>query len=217
MCLQENISQDSEARRDLAFAIEAIRKANRLTQRLSEMASTDEEIASTIELVQWIDAYALEFGVEHCSSLEDKSCSGSERNDAAGPGFSESIVRGDRNLIAEAISALVQNSLEATGSSKEVVIHSDFCRADEMLEEEGCYLEPGSYLKVAVVDQGGGMTPHLMTASQGVYCSTKTYEHGVGLGVPLAQSVAERYGGSFLLQSEEGVGTTVTLHLSLVG
>ena len=37
--------------------------------------------------------------------------------------------------------------------------------------------------------------------------------HGSGLGLPLAKSLAELHGGSLDLQSEPGVGTTITVRL----
>ena len=37
--------------------------------------------------------------------------------------------------------------------------------------------------------------------------------HGTGLGLPLAKSLAEMHGGALTLQSTEGKGTTVTVHL----
>ncbi len=36
---------------------------------------------------------------------------------------------------------------------------------------------------------------------------------GTGLGLPLTKSLVEMHGGSFDLQSEPGVGTTVTVRL----
>ena len=38
---------------------------------------------------------------------------------------------------------------------------------------------------------------------------------GTGLGLALVRALAERHGGKMLIESEEGVGTTVTVELPL--
>lgn len=204
LCLQKSMSHDNETSRDFAFAIEAIRKANRLTKRLSEISRGEEVISTAHDFVNRIREYAGYMQVKHVSQ-------GEEAVD-----FQDFILKGDSDAIFEAIVSLVENSREASAESNDVAIYSDFFTAHEAVKQQDCYLESGAYLKITIVDKGPGMTKQLLAESQGVYCSTKSNEHGVGLGIPLAQSAAERHGGSIVLQSEKGVGTTTILYFSLV-
>lgn len=204
MCLQKSMSHDNESSRDFAFAIEAIRKANRLTKRLSEISRCEEVISTAHDLVNRIRNYADDMQVKHVSQGEEAV------------GFQDFILKGGSDAIFEAIVSLVENSREASAESDDVAICSDFFTVDEAVVVKDCYLESGAYLKITIVDKGPGMTKQLLAESQGVYCSTKSNEHGVGLGIPLAQSAAERHGGSIVLQSEEGVGTKAILYFAIV-
>jgi PAS domain S-box-containing protein len=68
-----------------------------------------------------------------------------------------------------------------------------------------------------VRDTGPGMTPDEITTALepfGQVDASHTRRHvGTGLGLPLAQRLAELHGGSLHLESEKGRGTTVTVTL----
>ncbi|MEE8532208.1 MAG: ATP-binding protein, partial [Alphaproteobacteria bacterium] len=75
-----------------------------------------------------------------------------------------------------------------------------------------CHRDDGYVFQVA--DTGIGIAPDdipKVLAPFGQVDSTlaRKYE-GTGLGLPLTKSLVEMHGGSFDLQSEPGVGTTVT-------
>lgn len=63
--------------------------------------------------------------------------------------------------------------------------------------------------KLVVADNGAGMDAETMIKVQDPFFSTKTGRK-VGLGIPLLKGTAETTGGSFRLESEKGVGTSIT-------
>ena len=64
-------------------------------------------------------------------------------------------------------------------------------------------------LKIEIGDDGKGMTPDQLQAVRDPFFTTRTTRK-VGLGVPLFQMAADMTGGAFDIESEVGVGTTVT-------
>jgi signal transduction histidine kinase len=103
----------------------------------------------------------------------------------------------DPNELALAVRCLVENALEATGSSGPVQI-----RARPV----------GARYIVEVADSGVGVQESQRAAVLEPFYTTKPGH--VGLGLNIAQRLAERYAGSLLFR-ETSVGTTVALELDL--
>ena len=99
---------------------------------------------------------------------------------------------------------------------------------DELLDNAFKFSEPGSLIEITgcsdgnvyvlrVSDQGRGMTPEQLQQI-GVYMQFERnlYEQqGIGLGLILAQRLAQLYGGALRIASEVGRGTTITVELPL--
>ena len=76
----------------------------------------------------------------------------------------------------------------------------------------------GKTALLSVSDTGSGISPELMETVFNRCLHTDRQDpqpHGLGLGLLIARRVAEGHGGRLLLESREGVGTTVTLALPL--
>ncbi|MDF2540880.1 MAG: Histidine kinase, gyrase and HSP90-like ATPase [Herbinix sp.] len=70
-------------------------------------------------------------------------------------------------------------------------------------------------LMIIIADNGCGMTREQLLRVEDPFFTTRT-TRGVGLGVPFFKWAAESTGGSFLIESEEGKGTTVTASFGLM-
>jgi len=69
---------------------------------------------------------------------------------------------------------------------------------------------------LSVSDNGCGIAPELLPHLFDRYLQKDAVAlppHGLGLGLPLCQRIAQRHGGTMLAESREGLGTTVTLSL----
>jgi two-component system sensor histidine kinase RegB len=74
----------------------------------------------------------------------------------------------------------------------------------------------GQLLDVAVVDRGPGMTPEILHRATEPFFSHRPHGHpGMGLGLFLAEQVAQQMGGGLALTSSAGAGTTVTWSIPL--
>lgn len=93
---------------------------------------------------------------------------------------------------------IVQNSIKAKANTVEV----DFA------------LESSGWLTLTVKDDGVGMDPEFLSRVQDPFTTTRTTRK-VGLGIPMLKANAERAGGTLSIQSEVGVGTTLTATFDL--
>lgn len=71
-------------------------------------------------------------------------------------------------------------------------------------------------VELSVSDTGVGIAPELQKTVFDRYLHTDRLDpppHGLGLGLPICRRIAQEHGGSLLLTSEAGRGTTVTVSL----
>jgi len=107
----------------------------------------------------------------------------------------------DARILRQILVNLVSNAVKFTDSDKEVSITAEINSAGEFII---CVCDEGIGIKeddlARVLEPFGQVDGSL----------TRTFE-GVGLGLPLTKSFVELHGGDLHLESEVGVGTTVSL------
>ncbi len=74
-------------------------------------------------------------------------------------------------------------------------------------------LAPGNYVRLAVADDGIGMSSEILARVSEPFFTTKTKGEGTGLGLSMARGFAEQSGGLMTIVSAPGQGTTVSLWL----
>jgi PAS domain S-box-containing protein len=74
-------------------------------------------------------------------------------------------------------------------------------------------LEPGPYVRLAVVDEGEGMDERTLARATEPFYTTKGVGKGTGLGLPMVHGLAEQSGGRLALYSQPGEGTRIELWL----
>lgn len=103
-----------------------------------------------------------------------------------------------RRAVARVVSNLIRNALDATPDE---AVHVD--------------IDAGPRLRIRVSDTGPGMPPAILAQAGEPFFTTKAPGHGLGLGLFLARSLADHLGGSLVLDSAPGRGTTAVLELPL--
>ena len=108
----------------------------------------------------------------------------------------ELLMLGDYNRISQVLINLIKNSIEAIGEKQTGMI------TVSVIEDE-------QYLKIAVQDNGKGMSKEELTQIKKPFFTTK--QKGTGLGVYLSDEIIREHQGTIQYKSKEGEGTTVTL------
>ena len=107
-----------------------------------------------------------------------------------------------RHQIVAAFSHILKNAYEAMEShpgKKKASIHAEL---------------QGEDVQIAISDTGSGMSPEdLETIRAFIPGKTTKKNQGTGFGLPTARRYAISHGGSLVIESEEGKGTTVTITL----
>ncbi len=109
------------------------------------------------------------------------------------------IVRMPLRTLRRIVRGLIKNALDAAPNAPVLVE----CRQD------------AARLYIEVTDNGSGMAPDIAARAAEPFFTTKEPGKGLGLGLFLAQSIAERFGGGLNLISEAGKGSKVTLFFNL--
>lgn len=74
-------------------------------------------------------------------------------------------------------------------------------------------LNPGAYVRLSVVDTGGGMDEKTLAKAIEPFFSTKELGKGTGLGLSMVHGLAAQLGGAFALTSTPKKGTRADLYL----
>ena len=107
-------------------------------------------------------------------------------------------VRGETSLFRQVILSLIANASEAMGEGGDCVLRLS--------------VPDGRHLRVDIIDSGPGISPEVLGQVFRPFFTTKP--KGLGLGLPLAKRIIERFGGSIRVDSRPEGGTTVTLLFS---
>lgn len=120
-------------------------------------------------------------------------------------------VLADVNQFEMALLNLAVNARDAMPDGGTLIISAHEHRLDSA---EGP-LTPGSYLRLAVIDEGEGMDEATLEQAMEPFFTTKDVGKGTGLGLSMVHGLAAQSGGRLVLKSEKGRGTTAELWLPL--
>jgi two-component system sensor histidine kinase HydH len=107
-------------------------------------------------------------------------------------------VRVDPLLLSQAIASIVSNAIEAMPQGGRLVV-----RLSEQAKNR---------LAIAFLDSGPGIAPEHLPRLTEPFFTTKT--RGLGLGLPLARRIVERFGGQLDIRNAEQRGAIVSIDLA---
>jgi PAS domain S-box-containing protein len=118
----------------------------------------------------------------------------------------------DEVQIKSALQNVIYNAREAMPGGGKLVLKA---RNVEAPPENAPLMAPGSYVRIDICDQGGGIRAEVLDKIFDPYFSTKEMgpQKGMGLGLAISHSIIRKHRGHIAVYSSEGQGTTVTIHL----
>ena len=122
------------------------------------------------------------------------------------------VVEVDRGQIEQVLLNLLINAWQAMPDGGSLYLET----ANEILDEHQAKphgAEPGKYVKITITDTGTGMDPATLERIFDPFFTTKTIGRGTGLGLASAYGIVRNHGGFIDVSSQEGIGTTFTIHL----
>ncbi|MDT4978544.1 MAG: two-component system, cell cycle sensor histidine kinase and response regulator CckA, partial [Pseudonocardiales bacterium] len=122
-------------------------------------------------------------------------------------------VMSDPGQLEQVLVNLVANGRDAVGAGGTVAIRTDNLDLDEQTAAMHVGLQPGSYVRVTVTDDGAGMTPETVARAFEPFYTTKPTGQGTGLGLATVYGIVTRLGGSVSIYSEPGRGTSMRVYL----
>jgi signal transduction histidine kinase len=104
---------------------------------------------------------------------------------------------------------LIINARDAMPSGGRLVLRG----SNETVTVDRADLSAGEYVMLKLTDTGEGMSEEVMARALDPFYTTKGVGKGSGMGLPQAYGFARQNGGTLMLESRVGQGTTVTMYL----
>ncbi|ANI79432.1 response regulator [Sphingobium sp. EP60837] len=120
-------------------------------------------------------------------------------------------VYADPTQLELALMNLIINARDAMPEGGVVTISAMNAQIDEAHASKD--LVAGDYIVLTVEDQGTGISPEILDQVLEPFFTTKAVGKGTGLGLSMVYGFARQSGGSVRVESEVGVGTSVSIWL----
>ena len=122
----------------------------------------------------------------------------------------------DRGQLEQVILNLAVNARDAMPNGGELVLETSEIDLDDVYAEAFPTVIPGPYVRLAVSDNGVGMTPAVLARAFEPLFTTKAPGRGTGLGLATVYGTITQAGGHVRIHSEVGYGTHVSIDLPAI-
>lgn len=123
-------------------------------------------------------------------------------------------IEADTDQVNQMLTGIITNAMEAMPQGGTISFRMENVTLG-VEAAENLRVEPGNYLRISISDQGRGISPERIEKIFDPYYSTKDKgtAKGMGLGLTLARSIAEKHGGCIQVESREEAGATFHIYL----
>jgi signal transduction histidine kinase len=122
------------------------------------------------------------------------------------------LARVDPAQLENALLNLAINARDAMPDGGTLLIETANTPLDADYAASHAEVTPGDYVSLAVMDTGTGIPPDIIERVIEPFFTTKEHGKGTGLGLSMIYGFAKQSGGHLSINSEIGVGTTMSLY-----
>jgi signal transduction histidine kinase len=189
--VDERLQRDASSREALNAALAQVERLDQTVAGVLQLARSGQIEPTTVDLRDPVTAAARAAG----PAFDDADASLTLRM-PEGPLH----LKGDPRALQQMLLNLLLNAAQALGSGGEATLK----------------LEPRSgSVEIRISDNGCGMPADVLARVREPFFTRRS--GGTGLGVGIAERIAQAHGGDLAIESEVGVGTVVTVRMSVGG
>ena len=125
------------------------------------------------------------------------------------------VVNADRSIMDQVFMNLFVNARDAMPKGGVLTVETSFAEAGVRPGGGNSGSTSRPFIRIRITDTGVGMSAETLAKIQEPFFTTKGPGRGTGLGLSTARRCLNEHGGWMAVESEEGRGTTFTIHLPL--
>jgi len=125
-------------------------------------------------------------------------------------------IMGGREQMRQVVDNLIQNAVEAMGSTGTLVVRTENVYLDTPVGSSAT-LNVGEYVKITVSDNGAGIPPEIRNRIFDPFFTTKRLlkKRGAGLGLSIVHGIVRDHRGYIDLESMPGAGSTFVVYIPI--
>ena len=125
-------------------------------------------------------------------------------------------VNADPGQLEQIVVNLAVNSRDAMPSGGKLIIATKNVILEEQLTAVEGIIESGSYVRLTIEDNGGGMSEEVAAKAFDPFYTTKPEGKGTGLGLSTVRDIVIQNGGKIRLHSELEKGTKIEIYFPMI-
>lgn len=125
-------------------------------------------------------------------------------------------ISADQTQIEQILMNMATNARDAMPQGGSLRISARVVEADDQFRQKYPFIGPGAYIMISVSDTGTGMDEETKRRVFEPFFTTKQIGKGTGLGMAMVYGIVKQHHGFIMIDSEIGVGTTVSLYFPIV-
>jgi PAS domain S-box-containing protein len=119
----------------------------------------------------------------------------------------------DVGSFEQVVMNLVVNARDATSEGGRITLETRNIQIDAGDDRPRAEPAPGDYVLLTVSDTGSGMPPEVASRVFEPFFTTKATGQGTGLGLAMCEGIVRQAGGTIVVESEPGIGSTFRVYL----